>query len=144
MPLPLLGKVALGLAVTTAVVMKDGVIEINVQEHHKNGDHVHLFIPATVATWGVQLAPAERMKNHLRHQRENLAIARTALNELEKLPDVDLVDVDSPREHVQVTIKNGNLIVDVDDPGETVHVRLPIRAARKVVEDLEAESPAQT
>jgi len=25
-----------------------------------------------------------------------------------------------------------------------VHVRLPIRAARKVVEDLEAESPAQT
>ena len=33
------------------------------------------------------------------------------------------------------------VLVDVNDPGETVHVSVPIRAAKKVVEDLEADAP---
>jgi 23S rRNA (uridine2552-2'-O)-methyltransferase len=123
MPIPLMGKVLLGMAVTTAVVMKDGMIEVNVQEHHKEGSHVHLYLPATVATWGVQLAPAVRMKEHLGQQRENLALARAALRELEKVPDAELVDVESPKEHVHVAIERGDFVVDVNDPGVTAKVR---------------------
>ena len=141
MPIPLVGKVALGAALATVVVMKDGLIEVNVQEHHPGGDHVHLYVPATVATWGVHLAPQEKLREHLRHHREDLGIARAVLNELEKLPDASLVEVDGPKEHVRVNIRFGNLVVDVDDPGETVHVSMPIRAARKVVEDLESNAP---
>jgi len=63
------------------------------------------------------------------------------LSELEKLPDASLVEVEGPKEHVRVNIHFGSLTVDVDDPGETVHVSLPIRAARKVVEDLETDAP---
>ena len=142
MPIPLIGKVALGVTLATVVVMKDGLIEVNVQEHHKGGDHVHLYVPATVATWGVHLAPEEKLREHLRNHREDLGIARAVLSEMEKLPDVSLVEVDSPKEHVRVMIQFGKLTVDVDDPGETVHVSLPIRAARKVVEDLEHEAPS--
>ena len=142
MPIPLIGKVALGVTLATVVVMKDGLIEVNVQEHHKGGDHVHLYVPATVATWGVHLAPEEKLREHLRNHREDLGIARAVLSEMEKLPDVSLVEVDSPKEHVRVKIQFGKLTVDVDDPGETVHVSLPIRAARKVVEDLEHEAPS--
>jgi len=141
MPLPLIGKVAIGVALATVVVMKDGLIEVNVQEHHKGGDHVHLYVPATVATWGVHLAPEEKLREHLRNHRQDLGIARVVLSELEKLPDASLVEVDSPKEHVHVQVRFGNLTVDVEDPGETVHVSMPIRAARKVVEDLETDAP---
>ena len=140
----MIGKILLGMTLTTAVVMKDGMIEINVHEKHADGSHIHLFLPATMATWGVHLAHQERVKAHLRHQRENLAVARVALNEMEKLPDVVLVEVESPTEHVRVAVHSGNFLLDVNDKGETVHIRMPIRAARKVVEDLETEAPPQT
>jgi len=138
----MIGKILLGMTLTTAVVMKDGVIEVNVQEKHPDGSHVHLFVPATFATWGVHLAPAERLREHLRDCREHLALAHVALREMEKLPDAVLVEVESVAEHVHVATRSGSFVVDVDDPGETVHITLPIRAARKVVEDLEAEAPA--
>jgi len=138
----MIGKILLGMTLTTAVVLKDGIIEVNVQEKRDGGSHVHLYVPATVATVGVHLAPEERLREHLRHSREHLALAHIALRELEKVPDAVLVEVDSPREHVRVQTLHGSFLVDVDDAGETVHVAVPIRAARKVIEDLEAEAPA--
>ena|SRR5208282_1254141 len=138
----MIGKILLGMTLATVVVMKDGIIEVNVQEKHEGGSHVHLYVPATVATWGVHLAPAARLRAHLRHSREHLAIAHIALRELEKVPDALLVEVESPAEHVRVETRHGSFLVDVDDAGETVHVAVPIRAARKVIEDLEAEAPA--
>jgi hypothetical protein len=138
----IVSKVLLGMTLTAAVVMKDGMIEVNVQEKHDGGSHVHLFVPATVATWGVHLAPQEKLRDHLRNSREHLAIARVALKEMEKLPDAVLVEVESPTEHVRVQTRGGSFLVDVDDRGETVHVTMPIRAARKVVEELEANAPA--
>jgi ribose 5-phosphate isomerase len=137
----MIGKILLGLTLTTVVVMKDGMIEVNVQEKHEGGSHVHLYVPATVATWGVHLAPRERLREQLRGQGENLAIARMALRELEKAPDALLVEVESSKEHVHVATRNGNFVVDVNDASDTVHVSLPIRAARKVVEDLQADAP---
>jgi hypothetical protein len=138
----MIGKILLGMTLTTAVVMKDGIVEVNVQEKQAHGSHVHLYVPATVATWGVHLAPEERLREHLRHSREHLAIAEVALRELENAPDALLVEVESPTEHVRVQTRLGSFLVDVDDPGETVHVAVPIRAARKVIEELKADSPA--
>jgi len=145
MPVPLMGKVLLGMTLATVVVMKDGVIEVNVQENHPGGSHIHIYLPATVATWGVHLAPEARVREHLRSKdREGLAIARVALREMEKLPDAELVEVESLKEHVRVAISDGNFLVDVNDKGDLVHIRFPVRAARKVVEDLEADAPPET
>lgn len=138
----IIGKVLLGATLATVVVLKDGIIEINVQEKHPNGSHVHFYLPGTVATWGVHLAPTQRVADHLRGKQADLAVACTALREMEKIGDADLVQVDSSREHVRVAIKNGHFVVDVDDPGETVHVSVPVRAARKVIEDLQADAPS--
>jgi len=145
MPVPLMGKVLLGMTLATVVVMKDGVIEVNVQENHPGGSHIHIYLPATVATWGVHLAPEARVREHLcGKDREGLAIARVALREMEKLPDAELVQVESLKEHVRVAISDGNFLVDVNDKGDLVHIRFPVRAARKVVEDLEADAPPET
>jgi hypothetical protein len=137
----MIGKIFLGLALTTAVVMKDGIIEVNVQEKHDGGSHVHLYLPATVATLGVHLAPQERLREHLRREGEHLAIACVALKELEKVPDAVLVEVVSATEQVRVATRNGNFVVDVNDASDTVHISMPIRAARKVVEDLQTDIP---
>jgi len=138
----MIGKILLGMTLTTAVVLKDGLIEVNVQEKHPNGSHVHLYVPATLATWGVQLAPEKRLREHLRHSREQLAVARAALRELEKAPDALLLEVESVKEHVRMETHRGSFLLDVDDEGETVHIAIPIGAARKVIEELEAEAPA--
>ncbi len=138
----MIGKIALGAALMTAVVMKDGVIEVNVLEKKHDGSHVHLFLPATAATWGIHLAPERRLAEHLRGHRDELALAHVALSQLERIPDAVLVQVDSPKEHVRVATRNGSFVVDADTSEETVHVRVPIRAARKVIEDLEAGAPA--
>ena len=137
----MIGKLLLGATMVTSVVLKDGIIEVNVQEKHPNGSHIHLFVPATAATWGIHLAPEKRLAENLRGQAADLAVAHLALRELEKIPDSILAQVDSPEEHVRIAIRSGNLVVDVDDPGEKVHANVPIRAVRKVIEDLEANAP---
>jgi len=134
-------KIAMGLVLSTVVVMKDGLIEVNVQEKHPNGSHVHLYVPATVATWGVSLAPQEKLRAHLRGRQQDLTVAANAVSALEKVDDAVLLEVDSPSEHVRMETRGGDFVLDVDDHGETVHVRLPIRAARKVIEDLRADAP---
>jgi hypothetical protein len=138
----MIGKILLGATLATTVVLKDGIIEVKVQEKKPDGSHVHLYIPATVATWGVHLAPKERVAGHLRGNAEDLAIARLALRQLEILPDAVLVQVDSPKEHVRVALQGGSVVVDADDPGENVHVHVPVRAVRKVLEDLQADAPS--
>jgi hypothetical protein len=130
----MISKILMGMALTTAVVMKDGIIEVNVQEKHRDGSHIHLYVPATVATWGVHMAPEERLKEHLRGNRENLQLARAVVQAFEKYPDADFVQVESPKEHVHMQTRGGSFVVDVDDEGETVHVAVPIRAVRKVLE----------
>jgi hypothetical protein len=138
----MIGKLALGAVLATTVVLKDGIIEMNVQEKQPNGSHVHLYLPATVATWGVHLAPERSIAEHLRGKQEQLALAHVAVRALEKIHDAVLVQVDSPREHVSIVTKGGSLVVDADDPGETVHLHVPIRAVRKIIEDLQADAPA--
>jgi hypothetical protein len=138
----MVGKILLGATLATSVVLKDGIIEVNVQEKRPEGSHIHLYVPATAATWGIHLAPKERLAEHLRGNAEELALARLAVRELEKLPDTVLVQVDSPKEHVRIAVSGGSVVIDADDPGETVHVHVPIRAVRKVIEDLQADSPA--
>jgi len=135
-------KVLMGMTLATAVVMQDGLIEVNVQEKGKDGTHVHLYVPATAATWGVHLAPTEKLKEHLRGHREQLQLARTVVKGLEEIPDATLLEVDTFTEHVRMEKRGGRFLLDVDDKGEVVHISVPIRAARKVLQDLEAEAPA--
>jgi len=137
----MIAKILLGMTLTTAVVMKDGIIEVNVQEHREGGSHVHLFVPATVATWGVHLAPEQKLREHLRGKTEALALAQAVLRDLEKVPDAVLLEVESPKEHVRMEIRGGSFLLDADDKGDTVHIAMPIRAVRKVVEDLQAGAP---
>ena len=136
----MISKLLLGTVLAGAAVMQDGILEVSVQEKGRDGTHVHLYLPATVATWGIHLAPRGRIGERVRDKQEELALARLIARQLEDAPDTVFVEVDDGNQHVRVAKHWGSLRVDVDDAGETVHVSVPLRAARRVLENLEADA----
>ena len=124
-----------------AVLFHEGAIKVDVQEKREGGDHVFVVAPATIMTWGVNLIPQDKLPRLPREAREALPAIEAAAAELERLPDFILVEVQERDEHVKIQKIGGNLVVDVDSPRETVHVSVPLRAARKAIEDFVARAP---
>jgi hypothetical protein len=135
-------KAIAGMAGTTllagALIFHQGVITVNVQEKRPDGDHVHFFVPATVVSYGMALAPEEQIRHATRHAREYLPAARIAMQELAKCPDTVLVEVQDNDEHVRIEKRGGRLLVDVNSPKEEVHVGVPIQTVVSVIKDVEA------
>jgi hypothetical protein len=74
--------------------------------------------------------------------REALPIIDAAIPALNDTPDGVLVEVRDPGEHVVVTKRGGSIIVDVNDPDETVHVSVPLIAAQSAIHQIAEANPA--
>ena len=61
--------------------------------------------------------------------------------ELQKLPDVDLIEIIDGEQHARFRTRSGNLQVDVDSPDEHVHLRVPLITLDDVVGHLEESAP---
>lgn len=62
--------------------------------------------------------------------------------ELEKYPNVELVDVTDARDHVRVAMADGNLRIDaVSGDGDVVHLSVPARVLQDVADELEENAP---
>jgi hypothetical protein len=142
----ILAKVAMGLGGTLvlagAYVFHDGVIRITVDEARPNGDHVHLVVPATIVSAGLHFVPERDLGRAMQEARPYMPMFETFTKELSRLPDFELVSVDSSEQHVRVRTEARRLIVDVHDSGENVHVSLPLSALRHLAEDLQERRPA--
>ncbi len=134
-------KAIAGMAGTTllagALVFHEGVITVNVREKRADGGHIRFFVPATVVSYGMGLAPEEHIRRATRHAHEYLPAARIALHELAKCPDTVLVEVKDRHEHVRIEKRGGRLLVDVDSSSEEVHVGVPIQTVVTVIKELE-------
>jgi len=137
-------KAIAGMAGTTllagALVFHEGVITVNVREKRADGDHVRFFVPATVVSYGMGLAPEEQIRRATRHAHEYLPVARIALQELAKCPDSVLVEVKDRDEHVLIEKRGGRLLVNVDSRSEEVHVGVPIQTVVSVIKELESSA----
>ena len=67
-----------------------------------------------------------------------MAITDAALPALEQCPDGVFVEVVDPGEHVVIAKSGSSIIVDVNDPDETVHVAVPLRAAESAIHEIAA------
>ena len=47
-----------------------------------------------------------------------------------------LVEVSDPGEHVLITKSGGSIVIDVNDPGDEVHVSVPLRAAQSSIHQI--------
>jgi hypothetical protein len=142
----ILAKVALGLGTTMAMagayVFHEGVIRVDVDEHRVGGSHVHFWVPATVVSAGMHLAPNDQVNRATEEARPFLPVLREVSKELEKYPNVELVDVTDARDHVRVAMVDGKLRIDaVSAEGDVVHVSVPARVLQDVADELQEKAP---
>ena len=141
----LLAKIALGLTSTVAFAaiytFREGVIRVDVDEYRSGGSHVHLWVPAAVVPIALRCAP----KDHLQDAAENIKpwipTIRQLAKELEKYPEANLVEVSDGDDHVQIRTHAGKLQIDVREPGQSVHVAVPISTLEDISVQLTENIP---
>lgn len=127
-----------GTLVVGGIVADAGFIGVRVHEKKPDGTNLRLYVPAVLVPLGVRLAPERELAQAMSRAREFLPAMRIAAEELERIPDGLLVEVNRPREHVLIVKSGGSLVVDVDSDRETVHVSVPLKMVRNLTRDLEA------
>jgi hypothetical protein len=142
----ILAKVALGLGAMVAMagvyVLHEGMIRVDVDEHRQGGSHVHFLVPAMVVSAGMHFVLKDQLNRTTEQVRPFLPALREVAKELEKYPNVELVDVTDARDHVRVAMVDGKLRIDaVSGDGDVVHVSLPARVLRDVADELEGKAP---
>ncbi len=132
----ILGKIAFGLVGSVALVgtyvVHEGVVRVAVDGLEPKGHHVHLIVPAALVPVGMRFVPEERLREMTMNARPWLPAARIASAELARLPDSKLLEVRGAREHVRITKKGDLLVVDVESPRETVHISVPLKMVDRV------------
>ncbi len=140
----MLGKIALGfLASTVALtgyIVQDGFVHVSVDEASKDGTHLHLVVPAQLATIAAHFAPPKHFEGHQRELRALLPALKLSALELAKLPDSVLVEVRDGDQHVLVSKAGDGLSVEEDSPQEHVKVWVPLRAIYDTADVLQSRT----
>src|SRR5260370_3444913 len=145
----ILAKAALGLGATMAMagayVFHEGVIRVDVDEHRSDGSHVHFWVPATIVATGMHFMPKDRLNRATQEMRPFLPALREIAKELEKYPNVELVDVADARDHGRVAMVAGKLRIDAGSgDGDGVHGRVPARGLRDAADGVEGQAPGRS
>ncbi|HMD43586.1 MAG TPA: hypothetical protein VKH45_10950 [Candidatus Acidoferrum sp.] len=139
-----LAKAALGMAVALALsaayVFHEGVIKVDVDEFKGDGSHIHLWVPATAVNLGLEVVPHRNLERAARQVQPFLPALRELAKELKKYPNAQLVDVKDQNEHVQIALVDGKIQIDVVDPQEIIHVRVPVATLEDVADRLESNA----
>ena len=120
-------------AVVGIVIQKTGLMIVDVQT---SDGRVFLPIPVGLINGALSLVP---VSSHitLPHQIANHSeVMQAAANELLDCPDGPFVEVNSRDEHVLVSKKGDNMVVDVKSDDEQIHIQIPIRATGKTLSKL--------
>jgi hypothetical protein len=141
----LLAKIALGLASTMAFAaiytFREGVIRVDVDEFRDGGSHVHLWVPAAAVPIALRCAPRNHLENAAVKIQPWIPTIRQLAKELEKYPEANLVEVVDGTDHVQIRTHAGKLQIDVHEPGQSVHVAVPIATLEDISSQLTENIP---
>jgi len=139
MPGGMLAAAAVVTILAGSFVLSQGMIRVSVDEHRDGGDHIHLMVPGAIVPVALALVPARAIGQHMPLEaKQHLPVVEAALQELSRLPDCTLVKVDSKDEHVRVSVRDGRVVIDVNDGEDEVHVTMPLSTARSVLHKIQA------
>ena len=85
----------------------------------------------------VPLSKQEEFRQFLQYSE----VLKEGLKQLLEMPDTDLVEVRKAREHVLIYKRGNYLLMDANDHGEQVKVRVPIQSLQRLLEALRKPSP---
>ena len=138
----LLAKLGIGVLSTVVVgaaaLSSEGFIDVRVHEKQPDGTNVTVFVPAALVPLALKFVPREHLTDASEHLREFMPIIDATIPALEHCPDGVFVEVIDANEHVVVAKSGGSIVIDVTDPGETVHVSVPLRAAESAIHEIAA------
>jgi hypothetical protein len=136
------GKIMLGMAgaalAGVGVLSSEGLVQVKVIEKQPQGHRINVIAPALLVPIAAHFVPRRDLGNAMREVQPYMPTIRAALDALREAHDVVFVEVKEKDEHVVVAKSGSSVVVDVDDPDETVHVSTPIRAISSTVEQLAA------
>jgi hypothetical protein len=140
----LLAKVGVGflgaMAVGGAALCSEGFIHVKVHEKQADGTHISLIVPAAAVPVALKFVPDKHLAEASQNLRPYLPMLDAAIPALEECPDGVLVEVIDANDHVVITKAGGSLVIDVDDPGDTVHVAVPLAAAQSSLHQIASAS----
>ena len=142
----LMAKAALGvgatLALSTAYVLHEGVIRVDVDENRAGGSHVHFWVPATAVSDGLRVVPRHYIAQAAEQSRPYLPVLRQVAKQLENCPNAELVDVRGANgEHVRIAVRGGKIYIDAVDQENVIHVAVPAETIADVADRLEYAAP---
>jgi hypothetical protein len=138
------GTLLLGAALAGGALVYDmGGVWISVKAKKPGGENIRLVVPAAVGPVALWLAPKKDIRKAAKDARPWLPAIKAAAEELRNCPDGPLVEVTNPNEKVRIAKQGGALVIDVDDPNETVHVSVPLKAVGIMAAQLEAMPDAE-
>ncbi len=124
---------------TYRVFTGHGLITVDVTEKSTAGGRVRIVLPGFLlhaGTCALTFVP-EHERREIRRELDEIApMMRIVADELEAMPDVTLVRVESEDEYVYIRKKDGQLVIDVETDDEDVHVSMPIGTVADVIEAL--------
>jgi hypothetical protein len=145
----LLGKIALGGAATVlagvGALCSEGFVNVNVVQYQRHGNepqHIHVIAPALIAPIAIRLVPDDKLDKPARQLQPFIPAVRAALDGLSDTDDMTLVEVNRRDEYALVRKDGGDLVIDVTNREEKVHVSVPLRAIESTFEALAAAAPA--
>jgi len=142
----LLAKIALGFGATVvmagAYTFREGVIRVDVDETHGKGQHVHFWVPAAVVPMALHFVPRAKFAEAGERAEEFMPLVHAIAKELQKYPEAELVEVHDGPQYVRVRTHDGKLLIDAEEPGQTVHVSCPLATIDDVSRELATFAPA--
>ena len=140
----LLAKAALGmggaLVLAGAYTFHEGVIRVDVDEYRAGGSHIHMWVPAALVPMTMHFVPKHHLRDAAEQAREFLPLAHVLIKELKRFPDADFVEVRDDDHHVQIRTHQRKLQIDVVEPGQNVHVLVPLSTLDDVTSQLESSA----
>ena len=141
----MLAKVAAGLLGTVALagayVVQEGAVRIAVDQRPAGEKHIRLLLPAALVPLGLKFVPDEKLREAVAQARPWLPAVRAASQELGRLPDADLLEVQDTRDHVRLSKRGRLLVLDVESTCETVHISFPVKTLEQVAQRLASLGP---
>ena len=141
----LLTRLALGLGATVALatvyIFHEGLIRLDVDEQTPGGSHIHLWLPATTVSVGLRLAPRRPLSQAARKARPYLPALREVSKELERCPNAELLDLTDRTSHVRLSVRQGQLFLDVVTNADNIHISAPAATLEDLADRLEALAP---
>jgi hypothetical protein len=115
---------------------RQGTAVVKVHEKAPGGVRLSVPVPVALVNAALYLTPRGHVAPLDPEARRWLNVARVALAEIEDCPDAVLVEVRSPGEHIVVAKRGGELVVDVDNHGDSVQVTMPAGALDDILDAL--------